>query len=119
MKKTYTCIVCPNGCEISAETEKGTQNYILSGALCKRGEAYVLQELRDPRRTFSTSVTVLGGEEDLVSVRLTTAIPLGKLMEAAEQIHRLKVQAPVHAGDVLMERVLDTDSSLIATRTVL
>ena len=118
MKKEFTCIVCPNGCTINAEYEENYENMRLEGALCKRGEAYVKQELTDPRRTIASSVLVGGGESDLVSVRLTAPIPLGGITEAMKQITALKVQAPVKAGDVLISNILGTDSDVIATRTV-
>ena len=118
MKKEFTCIVCPNGCTISAEYEENLENIRLEGAMCKRGEAYVRQELTDPRRTIASSVLVTGGVSDLVSVRLTAPIPLGGIFEAMELIRALKVPAPVRAGDVLIRNILGTDSDVIATRTV-
>ena len=44
MKKQFTCIVCPNGCEIEAEVENG-QVISVTGHTCPRGEQYVRQEL--------------------------------------------------------------------------
>ena len=37
MKKQFTCIVCPNGCEIEAEVENG-QVISVTGHTCPRGE---------------------------------------------------------------------------------
>ena len=52
MMREFTCIICPNGCEIRAEIEEkeGGAVEILSieGAACKKGNAYVEQELKDP-----------------------------------------------------------------------
>ena len=45
MKKQFTCIVCPNGCEIEAEVENG-QVISVTGHTCPRGEQYVRQELK-------------------------------------------------------------------------
>ena len=39
MKKQFTCIVCPNGCEIEAEVENG-QVISVTGHTCPRGEQY-------------------------------------------------------------------------------
>ena len=57
MKKQFTCIVCPNGCEIEAEVENG-QVIAVTGHTCPRGEQYVRQELTAPRRTIASSVLV-------------------------------------------------------------
>ena len=43
MLKKYTCIICPNGCEIEAEVLDGEIKSV-SGFTCKRGEEYVRQE---------------------------------------------------------------------------
>ena len=53
MLREFTCIICPNGCEITAGVE---DNQIISieGALCPKGETYVNQELTDPRRNIAT-----------------------------------------------------------------
>ena len=59
MKRTFTCIVCPNGCEVEAEYE-GMQVLSVTGNLCPKGKTYVTQELVDPRRTIATSVRVEG-----------------------------------------------------------
>jgi len=117
MHKTYTCIVCPNGCEIDVEYENGR---LLScgGNLCRRGAEYVAQELQDPRRTIASCVLVEGGELPQVSERLTKPVPRDRIFDVMALIHTLKLQAPVTAGTVVVPDVLGLGSDLIATRTV-
>ena len=117
MYKTYTCIVCPNGCEIDVEYEDG-QLLACNGNLCKRGEEYVSQEIRDPRRTISSCVLVQGGELPLVSVRLTKPVPRDRIFDVMALIRTLKLQAPITAGTVIISDVLGLGSDLIATRNV-
>lgn len=117
MTKTYTCILCPNGCEITAAYE-GKEFLSCSGNLCPNGEKYVRQELTDPRRTIASSVLVEGGELPLVSVRLTAPVPRERIFDVMAVIRALRVTAPVIAGTVLAENVLGLGSDLIATRTV-
>lgn len=117
MRKTYTCIICPNGCEIAVEYE-GTQLLDCSGNLCKRGEEYVKQELLDPRRTISSSVLVQEGDLPLVSVRLTKPVPRDRIFDVMEQIRGLQLTAPVTAGQVLITDILGLGSDLIATRNI-
>ena len=73
MTRTFTCIICPNGCEITAEYE-GTDVRSIEGATCPKGQDYVRQELTDPRRNIATSIPVECGELPLVSVRLDRPI---------------------------------------------
>ena len=53
MTRSFTCIICPNGCEITAEYE-GDTVYAVQGATCPKGDAYVRQELTDPQRNIAT-----------------------------------------------------------------
>lgn len=117
MKKTYTCIICPNSCEIEAEV---TDRNILSIAenLCQKGDTYVRQEILAPQRTISTSVGVLGGVIPLASVRLSRPIPKNRIMDAMDEIKKVKLQTPVAIGDVVIKNILGLGSDVIATRCV-
>ena len=117
MTKTFTCILCPNGCEVRAEYE-GKELLSCAGNLCPNGERYVRQELSDPRRTISSSVLVEGGELPLVSVRLTAPIPRDRIFDVMARIRALRLTAPVEAGTVLEKDILGLGSDLIAVRTV-
>ena len=48
MTRTFTCILCPNGCEITVEHEN-KQVLSCTGNQCDKGSEYVTQELLDPR----------------------------------------------------------------------
>ena len=60
MKKIFTCIICPNGCEIEVELDKD-KIINIEGATCKKGKEYVNQELTNPQRNISSSVKVVNG----------------------------------------------------------
>ena len=117
MKRTYTCIVCPNGCEIEAEYE-GKSVLSVSGNLCPKGRDYVTQELVDPRRTIATSVRVTEGAMPLASVRLTAAIPKARIFDAMTAINAVTLAAPVAIGDVVIRDLLGLGCDVIATRNV-
>ncbi len=118
MMRTFTCIVCPNGCEIEADIT-GQEITSISGASCPKGETYVKQELLDPRRNIATSVLVEGGVLPLASVRLTEPIPKKEIGRAMEAIKKIRVLAPVTAGTVVLSKILGFDSDVIVTKTVL
>ncbi len=117
MLREFTCIICPNGCEIEAELQDG-KIISLNGNLCPKGEAYVQQELTDPQRNIATSVLVKGGELPLASVRLTKPIPKVQVFAAMAEIRKLSVDAPVQAGTVLIENILGYDSNVVVTKAV-
>ena len=114
--RALTCIVCPNGCEITAALDENGGVASLSGALCPRGEAYARQEIISPMRTISSSVRVVGGEMPLVSVRLNRPVPKAEIMNVMAEIRAAGLHAPVRAGQVVIENVLGLGSDVIATR---
>lgn len=117
MKRTYTCIVCPNGCEIEAEYAGGAVLSV-TGNLCPKGKDYVTQELADPRRTIATSVRVTGGSMPLASVRVTAPIPKARIFDAMTAIDAVTLAAPVAIGDVVVRDLLGLGCDVIATRNV-
>lgn len=121
MNREFTCVVCPNGCQISAEytVESGVVSVNkISGNTCPRGEEYVKQEIIDPRRTVATSVLVLNGELPLVSVRTTKAIPKNRIFDVMNEIHKYHISAPAVAGTVLIKNILGLDSDVVITKNV-
>ena len=117
MKRIFTCVVCPNGCEIEAEYE-GNRVLSVAGNLCPKGRDYVTQELVDPRRTIATSVRVTGGTMPLASVRLTKAIPKNRIFDAMREIGRITLEAPVSIGDVVIPNLLGLGSDVIVTKNI-
>lgn len=115
MMKEFTCIMCPNGCEIQAQWEEGAVGKIM-GAACPKGREYVTQELTAPRRNIATSVLVEGGALPLVSVRLTAPIPKEAIFPALQEIQKVVLKAPVKAGTVVIRHLLGYDSDVVATR---
>ncbi|BFL41359.1 DUF1667 domain-containing protein [Agathobaculum sp. NSJ-28] len=117
MKKQYTCIICPNGCEIEAEWDNGK---ILSvvGHTCPKGEQYVRQELTAPKRTIASSILVENGVLPLASVRLTAPIPKEMIFPVMEQIRQITLRAPVKAGTVVCRHVCGLESDVVVTKNV-
>ena len=117
MKKQFVCIVCPNGCELTADIVDDMPANI-EGGLCCRGREYVENEVLHPVRTIATSVRVLGGEMPLVSLRLDRAIPKKDIFPLMEQLKRIRLTAPVRIGQVVLADVLQTGANVIATKNI-
>jgi CxxC motif-containing protein len=83
-----------------------------------RGEKWARQELECPLRTLTTSVTVIGGTDPLVSVRTDREIPLNSIDAIMVVVHQVKIPAPITIGDVILENPGGTVCRMIATRTV-
>ena len=118
MKREFTCIICPNGCEITVDLDEHGGIQGIEGHTCKKGEDYVRQELTHPVRTIATSVLVKGGELPLASVRLDAPIPKEMIFDAMDEIRKVTLEAPVEAGAKVIENLLGTGANVIVTKHV-
>lgn len=117
MLREFTCIVCPNGCDITADLQNGEIRSV-AGAACERGEAYVRQELTDPRRTIASSVAVRGGTLPLVSVRLDAPVPKDRIFDVMDAIRNVELTAPVRMGDIAIADVLGLGCNVVVTKNI-
>jgi CxxC motif-containing protein len=111
------CIGCPLGCLVNVELMEGKIENI-SGYTCKRGEAYAKKEVTNPTRMVTSTVKVINGEKQLVSVKTKTDIPKNKIFECMEQISQVQVEAPIAIGDVILNNVAGTSVDIVATKNV-
>lgn len=117
MKKTITCTVCPNGCEVVAEYTS-REDLVLSGYRCRRGIEYCTNECFDPKRTFTSSVAISGAPRRRMPVRTTAPIPKAKLLACAEAVRGIALEAPVACGETVARDVLGTGVDLVACMTL-
>ena len=116
MMKELTCIGCPMGCALRVEI-RGDE-ILVSGNHCKRGEKYARSEITNPVRAVTSTVRISGGNIPRLSVRTAQDVPKDKIFACMEEIQKLKVTAPVHIGDVLIENCAGTGVSIIATKNI-
>ncbi len=112
------CISCPMGCPLKVEMENG-EVVSVSGKTCKRGDVYARKEVTNPTRIVTSSVIVEGGSLAAVSVKTKEDIPKGKIFDIMKELKGVKVNAPVHIGDVILSNVAGTGVDIIATKNVL
>ncbi|MBE6020575.1 MAG: DUF1667 domain-containing protein [Clostridiales bacterium] len=105
-KKHITCIMCPNGCRIDAES--------FTGGRCNKGENYARNEKLDPKRIL-TAVVRVKDSSDIISVRTDRPIPKSLMMESMKLIRGMEVSSGVKAGDTVAESFILEDVKLIAT----
>lgn len=117
MVREFTCIICPQGCEITTEID-GNKIQSSTGNNCPRGLDYVTQELTSPMRNIATSVLLVNGEIELASVRLTKPIPKSKIFDVMEEIKKVRLYTPVFIGQVVIADVLGLGSDVIVTKNV-
>lgn len=113
-KKTLTCIVCPQGCQIDVWEEEGEIK--VSGNTCKRGFEYALEEYKAPKRILTSTMRVKGGILPIIPVRSNVAIPKEKLFDSMSIINKKVINAPIKMGDVLIKNILNLEINIIASR---
>ena len=121
MNRLFICIICPTGCEIEANIEESSDGPVImgiTGANCDRGKAYVESELKNPLRTVTSSVRVTGGRLPITSVRLTAPVPRGRMMDVIAELRKVRIEAPVQIGQVVIKNILGLGSDVIVTKTV-
>ena len=109
MSRTYTCIVCPEGCKITVDGDN------ITGFRCKRGLAYVRQERENPKRNIATTVRLVGGHTSLVPVKTSSPIPKEKIFDVMALCKGLTVPAPVKKGEVVLHDAAGTGVDMVAT----
>lgn len=100
MEKKITCIICPRGCAMTAKVEKGTVT--VTGHTCPKGEEYAVNECTNPVRTVTACVRIANRENTMVSVKTETPVPKGNMMDVIAMLHKVRLEAPVKIGDVVL-----------------
>ena len=116
MKKRVTCIDCPKGCVLTADTENGKVLKV-SGNECPKGEEYAMAEIENPVRILTSTVVNEGLSLKMIPVRTDRPIPKGKMMEAMRAIRKLRVARPVDSGEAIVKGFLGLEADLIVTRS--
>ena len=117
--KEVICIICPVGCRIEVKRDENSPSgYCISGSQCKKGEAYGIKELTNPTRVLTTTVKINNTHHSRLPVRTNGAIPKDKIFPCMKAINKVEIRAPVKAGKVIIENILDTGIDLIASRSM-
>ena len=113
----YTCICCPLGCRIEVALDENGQVSEVSGYTRKRGADYAAQEAVAPERMV-TAVLCVSGCLEPVSVKTQRPVPKAAMKDVLAAVAALRLDAPVAAGDVLIEDVCGTGVAVVATKSV-
>ena len=113
----YTCICCPLGCRIEVALDENGQVSEVSGYTGKRGADYAAQEAVAPERMV-TAVLCVSGCLEPVSVKTQRPVPKAAMKDVLAAVAALRLDAPVAAGDVLIEDVCGTGVAVVATKSV-
>ena len=111
-----TCINCPVGCRMEVVHE-GENVLSVKGNTCKRGDQYARQECVAPLRMV-TAVAPVKDRDVPVSLKTRTPIPKKLIDACMRAVMEKPFDAPIRAGDVLIENVCGCGVDVIATKSV-
>lgn len=116
-KRELICIGCPLGCPLTVGING--EEITVEGNTCKRGDTYAKKEVTFPTRIVTSSVRVMDGKIERVSVKTASDIPKDKIFDIMDEIRKINVKAPVAIGDVIISNCAGTGVDVIATKNVL
>ena len=116
-ERKMTCIVCPNGCELTVREENGT--IMVEGNKCPRGKAFGESEITCPMRTICTTVRTIFPEVPVLPVRVSCEIPKDKIFDVMKEINRVTVTERLGTGDPVIRNVLGLNADVIVTSSIL
>ncbi len=111
--KELVCIVCPRGCELNI-----SEDLVVTGNKCPRGEMYAKKELTNPTRTVTSTIKIVGASISNIPVKTDREIDKDKIFELLKFIKNKEVQAPIRLGDILIKKPIGIDVNIVATRSV-
>lgn len=115
MKKEMTCINCPLGCQLTVDIDDDN-NIVVSGNNCIRGEIYAKNEITNPVRIVTSTITL--DDNRRVSCKTNKAILKDKIFDVMNVIKNTKCKSPINIGDILISNVCDTGADVVATKNI-
>lgn len=117
MHKQLICINCPKGCiiDVNYDTNKIID---IQGNSCPQGAKYVESEIFHPTRMLTSTVRINNGIHNMLSVQTDKPIPKDMIFPIMKELKKVKVDAPIHINDIIIENVLNTGVNIIATRSM-
>ncbi len=113
--KIMNCIMCPMGCEMTVTIENGTVISV-KGNTCPRGDKYARDEITAPKRMLTSTVSIEGGMLPLLPVVSADVLPKERILDCAVYLRKIKIQAPVKTGDIIVKDILGLGVDIVASR---
>lgn len=116
--KELICIGCPLGCPMEICYED-TEIISVKGHTCERGEAYAVNEFKNPLRIITTTIEVYGSQLKMLPIKSNGTIPKRLIPDCIKLLKNVSVTAPVKCGDVILKDVLGTGTDIVAAADAL
>ncbi|OGI07496.1 MAG: hypothetical protein A2Y40_07245 [Candidatus Margulisbacteria bacterium GWF2_35_9] len=109
---TVICIICPNSCECVVNDNT------VSGAKCKRGVSFSLQEVSLPLRTVTSTICCQLIDKRLrIPVKTKSSVPIKDIPHIMKRIKQLVIYHKPELGELIINKDILMDTILIITGT--
>lgn len=112
--KELTCIICPNGCTLSIDDELN-----VSGNLCPRGKEFALNEIKDPKRSITTTCKTIFKNVPVIAVRSDGEVRKDDVIKVIDEINKVVIDSKMKIGDVVIKNVLGSGVNIILSSNAL
>lgn len=110
------CINCPRGCDLTVENINGEIK--VTGNSCPRGEQYAINEMTNPLRTVTTTISIVSKKYNRLPVITSSPIPKAKILDICKALKGVEVKAPIKMGEIIIKDVLGLGSDIIASKSI-
>ena len=115
MIKELTCIECPRSCALRVDIEN-CRVVKVTGEKCPKGKDYAVSEVENPQRVLTSAVSGQGLSLKMIPVRTDKPIPKVRILEAAGEIRKIRLDRSVKTGEIIAANLLGLGVNVIATR---
>jgi len=116
-EREMICISCPIGCNLKVKIEKGedTENIIVEGNKCPRGEVYGKEEILSPKRVVTATVKLNSNYLKRLPVKTDKPIEKQFISELLNRLYSIEIKPPVKIGDIIIKNYKNTGVNIVAT----
>lgn len=116
MSAHLTCILCPRGCRLRVSDQNDLHE--VTGAGCRRGIVYAQEEITHPVRMVTSTVALEDTDLKRLPVKTAAPVPRDMVFPVVEALRKVRISAPVAAGDTVLKDAAGTGIAVIAARSV-
>jgi len=107
------CTVCNKDCLLLVSDDLS-----VTGNLCPEGAVYAMQEIKNPVRTVTSTVKILGALHVRCPVKSLCPIDKSLMFDAIKRLDRVELIAPVESGEVVISDICGTGVAFVTTRSM-
>lgn len=106
--RELVCIVCPNGCKLTIDDDLN-----VTGNLCNRGKDFAINEIKDPKRTVTSTCKTVFKDVPVIAVKTDGEVKKDLVKNVIEEINKITIDSRMKIGDVVIKDVLHSGVDII------